>query len=449
MPDLDLQHLLFDNQFFWAGLLAYLVVVARNLPQVLWGRLRRRYTYSLSFFSEDATAFRSCVLWVSSLHLHRHTNNFRVVELDGGGHDDPFSTAAPLLKDQAPQTEDAILWHFDQGRPWALVPSFGYHLFFHQGWPLVVERTQEESGSYEGRRERITLTFLRRQHTLSEYIEGIRAFNQVDPDRLLIHNHVHHNMSTFTRRKIEGRTLVFEDETLFERLAADMQWFMDNAAYYYERNLHWHRGYGFFGPPGTGKTSMIVALASRLSLPIHKVSLINFSLDAFLHNFARIHPGTILLFEDLDLSLAESAAAPPTPIMEGRPQPLVAADSVKTPTQVDQVLLNIFDGMDTPEGVFFFITSNHPERINEALLRPGRIDKRVAFSLIGPAEIERYIEWFYREPFAFQGEDEDLLCEARLSPATVRSLCLAHPRDTIEAAVVDRLLAQREADHAP
>ena len=59
-------------------------------------------------------------------------------------------------------------------------------------------------------------------------------------------------------------------------------------------------------------------------------------------------------------------------------------------------LLNALDGVSSRDGRVLFLTTNHPERLDPALIRPGRVDRKVELGLATPDQARRLFLWFYR-----------------------------------------------------
>jgi ATP-dependent Zn protease len=58
-------------------------------------------------------------------------------------------------------------------------------------------------------------------------------------------------------------------------------------------------------------------------------------------------------------------------------------------------LLNAIDGVASQEGRIFFMTTNHLERLDEALIRPGRCDVRVELKKASKGQMERLFLRFF------------------------------------------------------
>ncbi|KAG8780445.1 hypothetical protein FRC12_023027 [Ceratobasidium sp. 428] len=167
-----------------------------------------------------------------------------------------------------------------------------------------------------------------------------------------------------------------------DMLLADAKDFLRSEDWYAERGIPFRRGYLLHGVPGSGKTSLIHALAGELGLDIYVASLSMKGMsDTTLTNLmGRVPQRCILLLEDLDAAFtrgtsrdAKSTGAPTT------------TTTTKTDTKDDpntlslSGLLNSLDGVAAAEGRLLFATTNHIERLDPALSRPGRMDVWVDF----------------------------------------------------------------------
>ena len=144
-----------------------------------------------------------------------------------------------------------------------------------------------------------------------------------------------------------------------------------------------------------------------MRLPIYKLSLESMSIHEMLYCFNRIKKG-IVVFEDIDLAKSSQEDASHD-----------GGGLLKDKGVRYRDLLNVLDGLDTPEGIIFILTSNNKDRIGKALLRPGRIDVDIEFDLMDRPEIEEYVSRFY-------GQTVSVETDKRMSPADLRAVCLAN-----------------------
>ena len=160
--------------------------------------------------------------------------------------------------------------------------------------------------------------------------------------------------------KIPSRTLdtVYFDEKLKLKLRTDITDFLKKEKEYDEFGIPYKKNYLLTGIPGSGKTSIIKAMCREIGYSLCIFS-INHDVDnnTALAAFRDIPPKSILLFEDIDC------------LFEKR------TSSTENKSQFTfSHLLNLLDGVFSRKGLIAFITTNHPENLDHALLRQGRTD---------------------------------------------------------------------------
>jgi chaperone BCS1 len=171
-----------------------------------------------------------------------------------------------------------------------------------------------------------------------------------------------------------------------EHLLGDLSSFFKSRERYAELGIPWRRGYLLYGPPGTGKTSLVQALASELRLNVCMLSLASpvVSDDKVHTLLAGVPPRSLLLIEDVDAFFRQRDAA-----------------SAKVAISFSG-FLNALDGVATQEGTVLFMTTNHPELLDPALIRAGRIDEKVELGLCTLDQLQRLYLKFNPNPEAAQ-----------------------------------------------
>ncbi|QLK25561.1 CDC48 family AAA ATPase [Natrinema zhouii] len=179
-----------------------------------------------------------------------------------------------------------------------------------------------------------------------------------------------------------------------ERLRESVQWPMEHADAYERVALEPAKGVLLHGPPGTGKTLLAKAVANESQSNFISVKgpelfdkYVGESEKGVREVFskARENAPTIVFFDEIDAIASERGSS--------------VGDSNVGERVVSQLLTEL-DGLEALEDVVVIAASNRPELIDDALLRPGRLDRHV--SVDEPDEAAR------REIFAIHTQDRPL-----------------------------------------
>ncbi|KAI3017328.1 hypothetical protein CBS147347_10324 [Aspergillus niger] len=211
-------------------------------------------------------------------------------------------------------------------------------------------------------------------------------------------------------KKPRPLSTVIMDSELKRGIVQDIQDYLHprTRSWYHSRGLPYRRGYLFYGPPGTGKSSLCFAIASLVQLDIFMVSLSASDLDendlALL--FQSLPNRCIVLFEDVDQAgiRKRDTDIPPsrnrcetdeTTVCDG----LERHSSERRSSGITlSALLNVIDGVSAQEGRILIMTTNHIEKLDSALLRPGRVDMRVPFHHVDSSAIQQLFLSFFLKP---------------------------------------------------
>ena len=186
-----------------------------------------------------------------------------------------------------------------------------------------------------------------------------------------------------------------------------MRNFLAEREWYVKRGVPSGRKYLFHGPPGNGKTSIIGAIAGELGLNLYVLNLAGTGIDdSGLASLARnVRPKSLLLLEDVDAAVP-SRVNVETETKQARvqPSPPIAATTCDEPISEEEKepkgitlsgLLNILDGVLTPDGIMVIMTTNRLNVLDPALVRPGRVDLKVEFPFATRKQILQSFTWFY------------------------------------------------------
>ncbi|CUM52896.1 unnamed protein product [Debaryomyces tyrocola] len=278
----------------------------------------------------------------------------------------------------------------------SLVPGPGKHLIRYKGAYMLVSR--ERSGKLLDMTngspfETVTLTTLYRDKSLFHDLlgEAKKLALKVREGKTVLFTSWGPEWRPFGQpRKKRMLGSVILDQGIGESILDDVKDFLTSGDWYHKRGIPYRRGYLLYGPPGSGKTSFIQAIAGELdyNICILNLSENNLTDDRLNHLMNHIPERSILLLEDVDAAFNKREQSD---------------DGGYTSGVTFSGLLNALDGVASAEECITFMTTNHPERLDPALLRPGRIDFKVMIDNATEHQVKKMFLRFY--------EDEVDLCD--------------------------------------
>jgi mitochondrial chaperone BCS1 len=226
-----------------------------------------------------------------------------------------------------------------------------------------------------------------------------------------------------------------------EHLNRDIERFRASRQRYRALGVPYHRGYLFYGPPGTGKTSLVSALAAKFGMSIYAINLTEFNDRSLKNAVYDIPENSFILFEDIDCMATGNARPHSGSLASG--QIFQKHDPMDRFGVTLSGLLNVLDGFNAPENVLFVMTTNRIEALDEALLRPGRIDYKLLLGkAVEPQKLELYRRFF---PQASQTEAREFvrIHSSMETMAESQGLLLSLEQDEEEPGLAAALLCDR------
>eukprot|EP00111_Clytia_hemisphaerica_P002243 TCONS_00006287-protein len=223
---------------------------------------------------------------------------------------------------------------------------------------------------------------------------------------------------------------VILDENISEEIVADIMDFIKNQAWYTRRGIPYRRGYLLHGPPGCGKSSFIMALAGELQYNICVMNLGDRTLsDDRLNHLMSVAPQqSIILLEDIDAAFSRRD------IVDGNKD---GGERGYYPNHVTfSGLLNCLDGVASTEERLVFMTTNHIDRLDPALIRPGRIDVKKEIGHATPHQLYLMFRRFYPEcshDAAVRFSEDASKMKDDISVAQIQGYFLLHKNSELDA----------------
>jgi chaperone BCS1 len=176
-----------------------------------------------------------------------------------------------------------------------------------------------------------------------------------------------------TQTKRRRETLAI-DAQIEHELFSDLDRFLKSRDVYRQRGIPWRRGYLLYGPPGTGKSSLIQSIASYYDRQLVSLSLTDMDDSALLRAWSEITDTSVIALEDIDS------------VFDGR-RPLGELSF--------SALLNTLDGAGAVEGSIAILTTNHRDRLDPALIRPGRCDREFELGYLTAESCAKMFDCFF------------------------------------------------------
>lgn len=191
--------------------------------------------------------------------------------------------------------------------------------------------------------------------------------------------HPRNGWTRISNRTLRGLDTVVTREGVADRIVADLKTFLSQEEKYVRRGIPWHRGLLMHGKPGTGKTSLAKALAMELGLDLYFLSMSDMRSDRdLIERTSQISGTAILLLEDVDSF---------KPMTDREAEGITMSG-----------MLNVLDGVTSPHGLIVIMTTNHIEKLDDAIIRPGRIDMVVEIEYPDVKQANKLFEVFYEQP---------------------------------------------------
>jgi hypothetical protein len=210
---------------------------------------------------------------------------------------------------------------------------------------------------------------------------------------------------TFDNRFFTNKDIIFDK----------IKFFMNNHEWYKDRGIPYTLGFLLWGEPGCGKTGFIKALMNytgrhginiKLNNKFNMNRLKDLMMNDMIADVKIPQNKRIFIFEDIDC-MGEIVHSRDKEEVKLNVNELI---KIKEDDQLVELLkdessynnnmsyfLNILDGLQECPGRIIVMTTNKPEVLDRALIRPGRIDHNIHFTLATLEDTICIIEFYWKE----------------------------------------------------
>jgi chaperone BCS1 len=280
------------------------------------------------------------------------------------------------------------------------------------------ELMNEGGSNTEKFKEKINLTFMTRRRRV------IEAFTRMVEEKAgKLHDiptvQLHVNNGDWWKKggklPIRPVSTVFTKDNAGQMIVAKIKEFEARREWCLLRGLPHRLGIMLDGPAGTGKSSLLHAIASETGRTLYYLNLGGVDDDKELMNLlssGRNWKKTLLVIEDFDATGVKVAR---------KEEDTEGKQTTEKKGVTLSALLNSLDGLIAPDGLVVVATTNYPERLDPALVRPGRFDIRVHLGPLDYPQFDAMARLFGHDPDSAPAIKENF---TPTTGATLRALLL-------------------------
>lgn len=298
-----------------------------------------------------------------------------------------------------------------------------------------------------------TLTFNELQNLIIEWVKEYDSYLRALNDNKKIYYYSYFGCDVTPKKNLIFDRSVFESNKTFDNVFFDqkeelierLKFFTNGEREYKRLGTPYTLGFLFYGEPGCGKTSTIKAIANYtgrhvISIPLSRVETCREFSKIFMDEFLmdRYVPikSRIYVFEDIDCmsNIVADRDQISTKIDERDSNKVVVclkdggkegdnSNLNKKDLLTLSYVLNMIDGILEQPGRIIIMTTNKPDKMDKALLRPGRIDMKIHFSKCSSKTTRQIFEFFFRGCVEKIKSDSYNFSENKFSPAEIFEIC--------------------------
>ena len=355
-----------DKNLIMLGILSYITVQFKTILLEIFNFLFLRFTFTIEANSNKKQLYLNLQTWLNELDNKIIRNNVTVQSHYKHGVETSHKSLA-----------------------------FGNYKFFHNGSLVMIKKERIENNFEIAENLKITIMF-----NIKSTINSLEKclYNITDKNTLTVYptRDVWYSIETPKR----SFNTIFNNEKY--KIINHLDKWKGSKDYYAKRELVYKTGILLYGIHGTGKSSIIKAMASYLGFNLHIINVSEYKEPTQLINrLTDITPNSLVVFEEIDCFVHNRETG-----------------EVDESSRVLAVLLNFLDGIYSIQDCVYVATTNHVDRLDEALIRDGRFDLKLEIKNIDKDNAIEMVESF--------GGDVDCLegLEFPINPSKLQNIIL-------------------------
>jgi len=342
--------------------LGILTFALRDIPATLWDFLTRQLTTTMTLNSHDEIFF-TLLIWISKHKMHRFMRSYNLGNPGRWG-----------IRDEV------------------LTLGYGRTLFLLDGFPIFINRFKIEANATEYPKESIELTILgRNSKRFYDLLQAVRdSLKNADNTYTAYYwrDHNWHPLAVLPKRSFDTLSLPQKTRAC---LLNHVRAFISQKAWYLANGIPYRTGILLQGPPGTGKTSLITSICSEFNKGAYILDLSVHTDITLKEALSKIPAGDIVVIEDIDTHFSKRPETPTVLVNDdGNDE-----DEAKVPVITLGGILNALDGIACGTDRMVFATTNHPEKLDPALIREGRFDLKLTIDYMTDETLQDYMGRLY------------------------------------------------------
>lgn len=362
---------------FGMSIVTFLLV---KLPSRIGAFLKRQFTTTLTFNnSMVGNGLENFAAFLQWFHAHHWSSWVRAYAIDG-------------------------VYHGNSKLGTVIGVGPGNHLFLWRGRLFWLRReTLAQSSQYQINMQ-ITVTLLgRNAKLLMELIDAFRY--RPDESKIGIYTFDQDWKRVADINKRGLATVIVKTEIKTAIISA-LEFYRDNRPWYEERGIPYKKTFLLHGEPGTGKTSLIKGIASHFNMNLCLLNLTQMSDTSLERALVEAPANSIIAMEDFDSATATHGRIR---VKKAKSRLEATADRDEEENSKDGTanfmsgfltlggILNAMDGLASLDGKIIFLSTNHLNLMDKALVRPGRVDHTYEIGPLEDREIRDYVHLMFPE----------------------------------------------------